>query len=269
MSPEERTIAKAPRSLHGRMTQLATTSRTWSRRSFIRWAAALVGGSGAVSSLSAAVISRTEKDKETPMAKSLSEPPQGGEPLPHLEVSGTNYEIGFKIGKHLGENIRQGLRRRKTWLSNLQALANGTFAAPFKKYVAAARKHFSQYVEELQGWADGAEVPFDDLMTVNMWAELSAMKRKPEGDNCSTISLSDGQRVLLAHNEDGSAAYKGLMFWLTVRPTRGRSFQCLSYPGFLPGNTPGFNDAGIIQTTNYTPSAEWRVGIPRYFLNRY
>lgn len=193
----------------------------------------------------------------------------GGEvSFPIFEVSGTNYEIGFKIGKRFGENIREGFRRRKKWLENLKSLADGDFAREFKGYIRAAKKHFPQYADEVRGWADGAGVPFEDLMALNMWAELTAMKRGRGEGSCSTISLSDGKRIILAHNEDGSAAYKGLMFWLKASPRDGRSFQTLSYPGLLPGNSPGFNDAGIVQTTNYTPAAEWRVGIPRYFLNR-
>jgi hypothetical protein len=189
-------------------------------------------------------------------------------PFPCIEISGTNYEIGRGIGERFGQNIREGLRRRKKWLADLAAIAKGEFSTAFEGCVAAAKKHFPQYVEELQGWADGAGVAFEDLMIVNMWAELTAMKRSRGEGSCSTISLNDGKRIILAHNEDGSAAYKGLMFWLKAKPKKGQSFQCLSYPCFLPGNSPGFNDAGIIQTTNYTPSAEWRVGVPRYFLNR-
>ena len=191
--------------------------------------------------------------------------------LPCIEVSGTNYEIGYAIGKRFGENIREGMRRRSKWFADLEAVAKGKFAKEFDGCVAAAKKYFPQYVEELQGWGDGAGVPLEDLMIASTWAELTAMKRgtgEGEKGECSTISLNDGKRIILAHNEDSSAAYKGLMFWLKAAPKNGRAFQCFSYPCFLPGNSPGFNEAGVIQTTNYTPCAEWRVGIPRYFLNR-
>jgi len=188
--------------------------------------------------------------------------------LLRLEVSGTNYEIGRQIGERFRANVRAGLRRRKKWFGNLKGIAAGEFATQFRGCLAAAEEHFPQFIEEIRGWADGAGVPFEDLMIINMWAELTAMKRSAAEGECSTISLNDGKRIILAHNEDSSAAYADLMFWLKVKPRSGRSFQCLSYPGFIPGNSPGFNDAGIIQTTNYIPSAEWRVGIPRYILNR-
>jgi len=211
---------------------------------------------------------RAEDDEEKRMGKGLKSDSRAEASFPVFEVSGTNYEIGFEIGKHFGENIREGFRRRRKWFGNLKAVATGHFAEHFKGCIAAAKKHFPQFVEEIQGWADGAGVPFEDMMILNMWAELTAMKRSRGEGSCSTISLNDGKRIILAHNEDGSAAYKGLMFWLKAKPRNGCSFQTICYPGFIPGNSPGFNDAGIIQTTNYIPSAEWKVGIPRYILNR-
>jgi len=218
--------------------------------------------------LVAAAGARSENDKGGRMGRVLKSDSRAEASFPCIEVSGTNYEMGYEIGKRFGDNVREGLRRRKKWLGNLKAVATGHFARQFKGCIAAAKKHYPQFVEEIRGWADGAGVPFQDLMILNMWAELTAMKRSRGEGGCSTISLNDGKRIILAHNEDGSAAYKGLMFWLKAKPRKGRAFECLSYPGFIPGNSPGFNDAGIIQTTNYVPSAEWKVGIPRYILNR-
>ena len=215
----------------------------------------------------AAARARGEEDEEEQMGK--GESGSGLKKIiPCLEVSGTNYEIGYEIGKRFGENVREGFRRRKKWFGELKATATGDFAKEFKGCIAAAKKHFPQFVEEIRGWAEGADVPFDDMMVLNMWAELTAMKRSRGEGSCSTVSLNDGTRIVLAHNEDSSAAYKGLMFWLKANPRKGRSFQCLCYPGFIPGNSPGFNDAGIIQTTNYIPSSKCRIGIPRYILNR-
>lgn len=202
------------------------------------------------------------------MTKRSNDDSEGDRVLPCIEVSGTHYEMGYAIGNRFGENIREAMRRRSKWFGDFKAAAKGKFAKEFEACVAAAKKHFPQYVEELQGWADGAGVPLEDLMIVNNWAELNAMNRHGGEGECSTVSLNDGKRIILAHNEDSSAAYRGLMFWLKAQPKNGRAFQCFSYPFFIPGNSPGFNDAGVIQTTNYTPCSEWRVGIPRYFLNR-
>jgi len=234
----------------------------------LRKSGKFIGAATVIPRLLGVAGTRAEDNEERRMGKGLKSNSAGEAILPCIEVSGTNYEIGYAVGKRFGENIFEGIRRRKKWFANLQALAKGEFARAFQGCIAAAKKQFPQYIEEIQGWADGAGVPFEDLMILNMWAELTAMKRDSGEGGCSTISLNDGKRIILAHNEDGSAAYKGLMFWLKAKSRGAGSFQTLCYPGFIPGNSPGFNDAGIIQTTNYIPSAEWRVGVPRYILNR-
>jgi hypothetical protein len=85
---------------------------------------------------------------------------------------------------------------------------------------------------------------------------------------CSTISLVHGDRCLLTHNEDGDKAYADLMFFLHISQPGKPAIFCLSYPGILPGNAPAMNEDGLILTTNYIPSTEWKAGIPRYFLDR-
>jgi hypothetical protein len=46
------------------------------------------------------------------------------------------------------------------------------------------------------------------------------------------------------------------------------TFLSFVYPGLLPGNGPGFNAAGVVQTTNYIQPHRIADGIPRYFVGR-
>jgi len=241
--------------------------RNLSRRSFLRESAKSLSGF-ATAALFSGLPRVPNRKVDKRMDSDVKRDSESATILPRLEIAGSNYEIGTAIGKRFRKNTLLGLKRRKKWFGELKAAANGDFRKEYEACVAAARKHFAHYVEEIRGWADAAGVPFDDLMVINMWAELTAMRRSRAEGACSTISLNDGERIILAHNEDGSAAYEDLMFWLEAHPDGGRSFRCLCYPGFIPGNSPGFNDAGIVQTTNYIPCSEWKVGIPRYILDR-
>jgi len=140
-------------------------------------------------------------------------------------------------------------------------------------FLARAKAHFPAVLEELRGWADGSQVAFYDLVALNLKAELGAMMRAGTGPQaecpgCSTLALNHAGRLLLAHNEDGDAAYADLMFLLTVHCEGQPAFTCLSYPGILPGNGPAANSAGLVLTTNYIASTNWRIGVPRYFLDR-
>jgi hypothetical protein len=94
-------------------------------------------------------------------------------------------------------------------------------------------------------------------------------KRKPETPGCSTLALVHRDRLLLAHNEDGDAAYDGLMFLVKVSVPGKPSFLRLTYPGIYSGSAPGMNDAGMVVTTNFIDGRAVRPGgIPRYFISR-
>lgn len=190
--------------------------------------------------------------------------------FPILEVSGAPYEIGHAIGRRFGRHVEEGLRRRREWFTELRRFMEQDRAARYEPFVAAAAKHFPEILEELRGWADGSGVAFDDLMALNLKAELGAMMReqRPETPGCSTLCLSHGEKLLIAHNEDGHRAYDDLMFLVEVSQPGKPSFLCLNYPGILSGNGPAGNDAGLMVTTNFIGGLAVRPGVPRYFISR-
>jgi len=190
--------------------------------------------------------------------------------FPLLEASGSPREIGLAIGRRFGEQIKEGLRRRRDWFEELRRFMEQDRAARYEPFLAAGRKYFPDVLEELRGWSEGSGVPFEDLMTLNLKAELAAMMRgeAEETPGCSTIALSHGERQLIAHNEDGNAAYRDLMFLVRVSQPGRPGFLCLTYPGILCGNGPAVNDAGLVLTTNFIAALSVRPGVPRYFLSR-
>ena len=86
-----------------------------------------------------------------------------------LHVSGTNYEIGYQHGSLLKEETRQ----------NIRAFLNYTDASYeqlidiwniMKNYIP------QEYIEEYQGIADGAGIPFNDLVAGYMtivWSDIA------------------------------------------------------------------------------------------------
>lgn len=198
--------------------------------------------------------------------------------FPYLEVKGPPREIGRAIGKRFSGLVRKGLDRRAEWFKRIRDFAAGPGKGAYKTFVEAARKHTPRALAELEGWAEGSGVPFDDLMVLNLKSELSEMARQHEKEQpektdeaqpgCSTIILVTPDGVTHIHNEDGHDAYADLMFMLLVHPDEGPSYLTLSYPGILPGNAPAINAHGLVQTTNFIGSREVRVGVGRYFLDR-
>ena len=190
--------------------------------------------------------------------------------FPFLEVSGSPYEIGLAIGRRFGDQVREGIRRRRDWFDGLRRFMDEDRATRLEPFVAAAEQHFPHTLEELRGWADGAGLPVEDLLTLNLKAELAALRAvaAPETPGCSTLALSHGGRTLIAHNEDGHGAYHDLMFLVRVAQPGRPAFLCLTYPGILCGNGPAINEAGIAVTTNFIGGLAVRPGVPRYVLSR-
>jgi len=197
--------------------------------------------------------------------------------FPYLEVSGTPLEVGRAIGSRFGDLIRKGLDRRGEWFRDLRGFALGAGRSAYDVFVEAARKHTPRALAELEGWAEGSSVPFEDLMVLNLKSEMEELKRQsadgnaPPGEahpGCSTIVIVTADHIYHLHNEDGDADYADLMFMLRVRPAGGVPYLTLSYPGILPGNAPAVNAKGIVLTTNFIGSREVRPGVGRYFLDR-
>jgi hypothetical protein len=190
--------------------------------------------------------------------------------FPFLEVAGRPYEVGLAIGRRFGEQVREGIRRRQDWFDGLRRFMDQDPATRMEPFVAAAERHFPWVMEELRGWADGAGLPLEDLLTLNLKAELAALRRgsTPETPGCSTLDFVRGERRWIAHNEDGHDTYHDLMFLVRVAQPGRPAFLCLTYPGILCGNGPAINEAGIAVTTNFIGGLDVRPGVPRYVLSR-
>lgn len=186
--------------------------------------------------------------------------------FPTLEVGGSHREIGSAMGEHFREIIR-GVLADSEDFEKVKALAAGPQRGRVQGYRRHVERYAPQLLEELEGMALGAGVAPAELFAWNCRSELlAAAEACPPG--CSTVGWVDDTTMVLAHNEDGGAAYLGRMVMVRVRPPSGVGFRSLVYPGTLPGNAPGWNDRGVFQTTNFIGPCEVSDGVPRYFLGR-
>ena len=177
--------------------------------------------------------------------------------LEHWEVSGSAYECGYQSGRHFRKNIQTAFNRRRAWFEPIRRYMQADLDGRCHAFLKSAQQHYPETVEELKGWSDGSEVPFLDLVALNLKAELQAMMKQaqPECPGCSTIALVTPDQMHLVHNEDGDRAYADLMFLLTIKQPHKPTITSLTYPGILPGNGPALNSAGLVLTTNYIASS--------------
>ncbi|XP_035685681.1 uncharacterized protein LOC118422270 [Branchiostoma floridae] len=183
-----------------------------------------------------------------------------------LHVSGTNRQVGLQVGRGTRKQIHDfmGSYHRSRDIASYRPARGGGW------FLRAAKTAYPNYVEELEGMAEGSEVPFEHLFIVNYEFELELlnMKKKEEVEElkgCTTVFLNyrDGPRVL-AHNEDGPAGEQGCLVVAHVEPYRlpggktlpEENFVSYCYTGILPGVAYSFNSHGLCVTCNTLVSKE-------------
>jgi hypothetical protein len=198
--------------------------------------------------------------------------------IEELEVSGSHREVGRGIGLHFAGAIRRLFDNydflQKQLLPFLNTSTGQTF---FQSYLQLHRKYFPQYIAELEGMAEGAGRPFEEIFAVNLRGEFSGLiglARPTEGttaadvQGCTDCLVLTPDAALIGHNEDGPPAGYGNMYVVRVAVDDCPTFTALCYPGFLPGNAFGFNEFGILHSVNNVAPRPIRVGLSRHFLAR-
>ncbi len=182
---------------------------------------------------------------------------------------GSHFEVGLAIGKTFRQKIR------KTLADNVEL--QDTFL-PFhgtsegkRKYQELIQLHdsrFPQYLSELKGISEGAGVPFEQLFLVNMRGEYRRYAEPRSDSGCSTCSLLTDDSAVFGHNEDGLPIYNDQMYLVRVKIAGKPAFTALCYPGFLPGNSCGFNEEGICFSVNSVQPKRVVTGVGRHFIAR-
>ncbi|XP_074645133.1 beta-alanyl-dopamine/carcinine hydrolase-like [Tubulanus polymorphus] len=177
--------------------------------------------------------------------------------LPIIKATGTHYEVGRQIGTQ----VKQLLQRYFETVEK-DFLKTDECHKLYSGYLKVTNDNYPQYVEELQGIADGAGVSFEKIFMSNLY-ELVILERKSEamGLRCTDVFLNTESTQVIAHNEDALSKECGYSFIVDVccindRP-RGRllvpeeRFVSYCYPGALSGAAFSYNSDGLVTTVNY------------------
>src|SRR5262249_48249866 len=131
-----------------------------------------------------------------------------------------------------------------------------------------AEERYPQYIDEMRGIAEGANLPFDDIVVLN---DMEAVTSDAlHLTRCTSMAVNeectaDGH-VLLAHNEDWVPEDEADVLVISARPDNEPPFLAMTYGGLLPN--VGFNAHGIAQLIDSVYPADSRIGIPRLVVAR-
>lgn len=185
-----------------------------------------------------------------------------------FEVRGTHYEVGFAIGERFSEQIHRTLDGYPFLREQLLPYHHSTEGqVRYHDLLELNRLCYPDYLDELEGLAQGARRPFEELFLVNLRGEYQEHLREL-GRGCFDCALVTDGAALMGHNEDGSPALRGSLYLVRAKVEGKPPFAALSYPGFLCGNALGFNGQGICFSVDYVRPRGTRLGVGRHFLAR-
>lgn len=125
---------------------------------------------------------------------------------PQIDVAGTPGEMGRAHGRQLSARIRHTAAAMRARLGSEPYDAGW---AAFQDTLTHCRRHAPELVEEMEGIAEGTEVPFQDVFNINAHQDLFVWKRlvcdaarRAEAAACSSHAVATPSDVLLGWNGD-------------------------------------------------------------------
>jgi isopenicillin-N N-acyltransferase like protein len=197
--------------------------------------------------------------------------PAHPEPPPCVRLKGSHREMGRQLGEACREQVIHSLENARALIKNgydeLQLTWDGA-KIQASKYVPFTQERYPQYMQEIIGIAEGADIPFDDL-SVLIGMEAVTMDAL-HLTKCTSLAVNgdrtaDGH-VLVAHNEDWLPEDEQDTLIIHATPDEEPPFLAMSYGGLLPNI--GFNAAGISQCCDSVYPSDSRIGIPRVVVSR-
>lgn len=174
----------------------------------------------------------------------------------YIELEAPNHR---KFGELLGRRLAAGVHQDWAALKTSPDYAQNVVRA--QEYLAPTRHAFPHLVEELEGYAAGAEIPFNDAWLLCLEDELE------RGEHCTTAVTNNAR--LMAHNEDWDvpgAVHRLYVLRRKIGPTESLE---LYYRNTLGGNAVGINRYGLFQAINSLHATDGRAGVPRNIIARH
>jgi isopenicillin-N N-acyltransferase like protein len=180
-----------------------------------------------------------------------------------LHLKGSSYEMGFQHGRLMKDQIAHNIAR----------FIDSRFSSPslppiienFLTVIPQVNQHIPQaLIDEMQGLADGSEIPYDKILLLNLF---------PEMFHCSGITVkgqaSCNETLYHVRVLDYAAAIslQDTAVLVVAEPQQGNAFINATYAGFI-GCVTGMNNQKIaIGEIGGKGYGSWN-GLPMAFLLR-
>jgi len=192
-------------------------------------------------------------------------------PPPLVEVSGSHRDMGRQVGEARRGQVQHSVENARVLIDQsyhtLELTWEGAKVQAYK-YLPFAEERYPQYVDEMRGIAEGANVTFDDVVVLNVMEAVTMDALHLT--RCTSFAVNERHtadgHVLAAHNEDWVPEDENDVYVISAKPRDEPPFLAMTYGGLLPN--VGFNAYGIAQLIDSVYPNDSRIGIPRLVVSR-
>jgi isopenicillin-N N-acyltransferase-like protein len=200
------------------------------------------------------------------------------DPMPVIHIKGSHREVGRQIGEALKPTLQ---RYREMAMEMREHLPPGVtwpqMVEMGQVYLAYSRAAYPQYVDELEGIAEAAGLPFEETfveLCEELW-ESPAWRAHGGGllgpaRGCTDLvargRATVGGATLVAHTNDLQPQIEKDLVILRIQAGDEPEFLGVTVGGL--GYSAGFNAAGICMSGNELACNDIRPGVPRLLVVR-
>jgi isopenicillin-N N-acyltransferase-like protein len=193
---------------------------------------------------------------------------KGTKKLKIIEVSGSNYEMGYQYGSACPQirKVLDGVRQTLGGTEKTRAIIQKYMPM----YLPAVDKYAPELVEEMKGIAAGANVELEDILLLNIMYEISATSII---GGCTAFAAAgeataDGE-VIAGQNLDAVDKGEESIIILKMKPARGPHILSVAPVGSL--GLIGLNSSGISLNLNLLRNKDSMTptgGVPTHIILR-
>jgi isopenicillin-N N-acyltransferase-like protein len=203
--------------------------------------------------------------------------------LPLVRAEGGAYERGWQHGRACGDligrypdvlaEVLEDEGRMRALSIRPGRLTRAELCTAARAFAPSLEAFAPHLMHEIRGIADGAERPFDEVLLINVRAEVLGLlnTRGAPLDGCTAFAVGPTRTVsgavLAGQNLDQDPRNGDLLIVLHVVPEVGPAVLMCTFAGLV--GYLGINSAGLAVMQNSVSTPTWRPeGMPHYFMKR-
>ena len=187
-------------------------------------------------------------------------------PLYVLSLSGTAFERGLTYGKAAREKILKAIAFYSHLFEGMAGISWDKAKKISSSFLPVITDYDSEALEEMKGIAQGSDLDFEDILTLNCRSEV--LFAQPDG--CSCIGLlpeqsADGH-TYLGQNWDWLRPSGDHTLLVKIQQNNKPNILMVAEAGMIGGKGP--NSSGIGVCLNCMSVGKGQIGVPLHFMYR-